>query len=156
VTGLAQPNGIGLSPDGTILYRAQTSARQVLRRRLKAPGVIVPSIGASIASIVIADGVDAWSVLVGMPGFQEFDSLAVDSSGAVCVGTIADSGIAVVSADGSSVETYTLPADLADGAITNICFGGADLRTAFITGSQTGRVFAFQWPRPGLRLAYNA
>jgi gluconolactonase len=38
---------------------------------------------------------------------------------------------------------------------TNICFGGADLRTAFITLSSTGRLVACEWERPGLRLAYN-
>jgi gluconolactonase len=37
---------------------------------------------------------------------------------------------------------------------TNICFGGADLRTAYITLSQTGRLVAMPWPRPGLALNY--
>lgn len=35
---------------------------------------------------------------------------------------------------------------------TNICFGGADMRTAFITLSGTGRLIAVDWPRPGLAL----
>ena len=38
---------------------------------------------------------------------------------------------------------------------TNICFGGKDLRTAFITLSSTGRLVSCDWERPGLRLAYN-
>ena len=33
-------------------------------------------------------------------------------------------------------------------------FGGDDLRTAFVTLSGTGRIVAFEWPRPGLRLAF--
>jgi gluconolactonase len=82
VTGLAQPNGIGLSPDGTILILGADFHQAGSAAPAEGPRVIVPSIGPSIASIVIAGGVDAWSVLVGMPGFQEFDSLAVDSSGA--------------------------------------------------------------------------
>jgi len=41
-----------------------------------------------------------------------------------------------------------------DPLTTNICFGGPDLRTAFITCSGTGRLVAVDWPRAGLRLAY--
>jgi gluconolactonase len=35
---------------------------------------------------------------------------------------------------------------------TNICFGGPDLRTAFITLSSTGRLVSMPWDRPGLAL----
>jgi hypothetical protein len=37
---------------------------------------------------------------------------------------------------------------------TNICFGGAGLRTAYLTLSGTGRIVSMQWPRPGLKLNY--
>jgi gluconolactonase len=37
---------------------------------------------------------------------------------------------------------------------TNICFGGPDLRTAYITLSGSGRLVACDWPRPGLPLNY--
>jgi len=43
-----------------------------------------------------------------------------------------------------------------DPLTTHICFGGADMRTAYITLSTTGRLVSCQWPRPGLRLNYNA
>jgi sugar lactone lactonase YvrE len=33
------PNGIGLSPDGSILYYAETHTGRVFRRRVAAPGV---------------------------------------------------------------------------------------------------------------------
>ena len=36
--------------------------------------------------------------------------------------------------------------------MTNICFGGADQRTAYATLSGTGALVAFDWPRQGLRL----
>jgi gluconolactonase len=39
---------------------------------------------------------------------------------------------------------------------TNICFGGADLRTAYLTLSGSGRLAAVEWPRRGLELAYSA
>jgi gluconolactonase len=38
--------------------------------------------------------------------------------------------------------------------VTNVCFGGDDLRTAYVTLSSTGRLVATDWPRPGLRLAH--
>jgi gluconolactonase len=39
-----------------------------------------------------------------------------------------------------------------DPMTTNICFGGPDLKTAFITLSWTGKLVAVDWPTPGLRL----
>jgi gluconolactonase len=41
-----------------------------------------------------------------------------------------------------------------DALTTNVCFGGPELRTAFVTLSSTGRLVAIDWPRPGLRLAW--
>ena len=35
---------------------------------------------------------------------------------------------------------------------TNICFGGRDLRTAYITQSYVGHLIETEWPRPGLAL----
>jgi gluconolactonase len=151
---IALPNGIGLSPDESILYWAQTYTRQVQRRRLTAPGQVVPSLGHTFLAWRQGAG-DPWALLAGLPGAQELDSLAVDGSGAVCVGTISDSGITVISADGSSVEKYTLPESVADRAVTNICFGGPDLQTAYLTLSLTGRLVSCRWPRPGLRLNFQ-
>ena len=58
--------------------------------------------------------------------------------------------VQVVSADGESVQHASLP----DPIVTNICFGGPDLRTAYVTLSATGKLVSFEWPRPGLRLAF--
>lgn len=153
--GVSAPNGIGLSPDGRTLYWAQTHTRQVLLRRLSGPGQVVPSPGYDVRALVMGGALDPDVLLAGLGGARELDSLAVDSAGAVCVGTLIDSGISVISADGKSVELFTLPAGLADRVVTNICFGGPDLKTAFITCSETGRLIACDWPRPGLKLAFN-
>jgi gluconolactonase len=40
--------------------------------------------------------------------------------------------------------------------VTNICFGGADMRDAWITASGTGKLYKCRWPRPGLKLNFNA
>ena len=74
----------------------------------------------------------------------------MEANGNVCVATLIRGGITVVSPDGSSVEHLALP----DPMTTNICFGGADLGTAFITLSATGRLVSCDWPRPGTALAF--
>jgi gluconolactonase len=43
---------------------------------------------------------------------------------------------------------------LPDIMVTNVCFGGDDLQTAFCTFSATGKLASIPWPRPGLKLAY--
>ena len=54
--------------------------------------------------------------------------------------------------DGSYVKHHPLP----DGHVTNIAFGGADMRTAFVTMAGSGKLVALDWHEPGLVLAYNA
>ena len=138
---LDAPNGIGLSPDGDRLYAAETHTGRVWEWNVPSPGTVQ------------GDGLlEPFGVLLaGVPGHQLFDSLAVDSGGFVCVGTLVNGGVTVVAPDGSSVEH--VPVD--DLLVTNIAFGGPDLRTAYLTASGTGRLLAAEWPRPGLRLAHQ-
>ncbi len=92
-------------------------------------------------------------LLARLPGFQYLDSLAVDGEGNVCLGTLGSGGITSVSpADGSVVEFV----ECGDLFVTNICFGGEDLRTAYITLSGAGKLASVEWPRPGLALAHSA
>ena len=58
--------------------------------------------------------------------------------------------ITVLAPDGTIVEQVAVP----DFIPTNICFGGPDLRTAYVTLSGTGQLVALDWQRPGLALAY--
>ena len=59
------------------------------------------------------------------------------------------------------VEVSRRPGDIvrevyvADTYPTNICFGGADMRTAYITLSDSGRLGVMQWPEPGLKLNFG-
>jgi gluconolactonase len=39
--------------------------------------------------------------------------------------------------------------------VTNICFGGADMRDAFITMSGEGKLIRMRWPKPGLKLNFS-
>lgn len=139
---LDAPNGIGLSPDGSVLYTAETHTGRVFSWSVTAPGEVV-------ASNPVGHG---GHLLAGLPGMQLLDSLAVDGEGWVCVGTLVNGGITAISPDGATVNHIALP----DPLVTNVCFGGPDLRTAFATLSATGQLVAFEWPRPGLRLHYTA
>jgi gluconolactonase len=137
---LDAPNGIGLSPDGRRLYVAETHVGRVWAWELAGPGELAGA----------GQGTQGATLLAGLPGHQLLDSLAVDSAGNVCVATIIHGGITVISPDGASIEHVPMP----DPVTTNLCFGGPDLRTAYVTLSTSGRLVAMEWPRPGLPLAY--
>jgi gluconolactonase len=89
-------------------------------------------------------------LLHGLPGMQLLDSLAVDSAGNVVVGTLVNGGLTVIPPEGEPVEHVPI----ADVLVTNVCFGGDDLRTAYVTCSGTGKLVSLPWPRPGLKLAF--
>jgi gluconolactonase len=143
------PNGIGLSPDGKRLYVAETYTTAIWSWDLAGPGEVgepfplVPHGGKPVARV---------------GGFCALDSLAVDGEGNVCVGTLLKGGITVVKpgddpASGEEIDFV----EAGDVWPTNIAFGGDDLRTAYITGSTSGRlIVADEWPRPGLKLAHQA
>lgn len=141
---LEGPNGIGLSPDEKTLYVAETPTGRLWSYELAGPGEFA-SDGKQKAG-----GPNRGNLVVGVSGHQLFDSLAVDSAGNICVATLANGGITVVSPDGSRVEHIPMP----DRGTTNICFGGPELRKAYITLGTTGRLVAIDWPRPGLALNF--
>jgi gluconolactonase len=138
---LDAPNGVGLSPDGSIVYVAETHTGRVYSWALASPGVLAnpsPPFG------------NGGTLLHGAGGGALFDSLAVDAEGHVCVATLGHGGITVISPDGQSVQHAALP----DPVTTNICFGGEGRRTAYVTLSSSGKLVSFEWPRPGLALAF--
>ncbi|MFO1325190.1 MAG: SMP-30/gluconolactonase/LRE family protein [Burkholderiales bacterium] len=139
---MLSPNGIGLSPAEDRLYVAETVTGRLWTFDIVAPGRIERRPWPSV---------NGGSLVVGLPGFQLFDSLAVERDGSICAATLFNGGISVVSSDGSRVEHVALP----DRFVTNICFGGPDLRTAFVTLGQTGKLVSLAWPRPGLKLNFS-
>jgi gluconolactonase len=139
---LEAPNGIALSPDGSRLYVAETPTGRVYGFDVAGPGAIARS----------PLGINGGVPLYGAPPPRMFDSMAVDGAGHVCVATLVHGGITVIDPNDGSAELV----ETGDPLTTNICFGGEDLRTAFITLSGTGRLVSVEWPRPGLALAYSA
>lgn len=138
------PNGIGISPDGTTLYWAETLTARLRRRTIVGPGELAPT-----------PPRDPSTLVCGLPGDQLFDSLAVTASGHVCIGTLLTGCVTEIAADGSDVVQHVLPDELHDRMVTNICFGGPDHGTAFITVAELGRVIRCEWPRPGAPLAFE-
>ena len=120
-----EPNGIGLSPDGATLYWAQTWHGRIMRREVSGPGQLVePAVA------------DPSQCLHGFDGLQLLDSLAVDIDGNVCVATIVNGGVSVVSPKGELIDFVAT----GDPITTNVCFGHDDPTTAYITLSATGKL----------------
>ncbi len=136
------PNGVGLSPDGKILYVAETETGRLWAFPIEEPGKVRKEPWPSV---------HGGRLVAGLPGFQRFDSLAVEASGNICVATLVTGAITVIAPEGQVLRQVKMP----DPMTTNICFGGPDLRTAYITLSGTGRLAAMSWPEPGLRLAFG-
>jgi gluconolactonase len=134
------PNGIGLSPDDRTLYVAETEAARLWAFEIDEPGVVRKEPFPSPHG----------GRLIAAPGerYQRFDSLAVQADGRVCVATLVHGGITIVDPAGGPLEHVPMP----DLFTTNICFGGDDLRTAWITLSHGGRLVACDWPQAGLPL----
>jgi gluconolactonase len=139
---LERPNGIGLSPDERTLYVVESPTARCWAFRLSAPGRIESANGPYRA--------EKGTVITGLGGYQMFDSLAIDSEGHICAATLITGAVSDIWPDGSRVDQYTLP----DMMVTNVCFGGPELCTAFATLSMSGTLVAFEWPRPGLPLHY--
>jgi len=137
---LLTPNGVGLSPDGRTLYVTETETSRLWQ---------YPIVGRGELAHEPWPSPNGGQLVHGLPGFQRFDSLAVEAGGNVCVATLVRGGISVFSPAGELLEFHSAP----EGYCTNLCFGGADRRTAFITLSGYGQLFAARWPRAGLALA---
>jgi gluconolactonase len=137
------PNGVGLSPDEKTVYVADTESSRLFAFDVVSPGMLkTEPFPAPYGGRLVC----------GLPGFQRFDSLAVDASGNICVATLITGHITVVAPDGRVVRQVKMP----DVYPTNICFGGGDMKTAYIALSGTGQLAAMDWPEPGLRLNFMA
>lgn len=140
---LGGANGVGLAPNDTHVYIAETPTGRLFGWEIAEPGVLAQDNAAAGFQAFIANA----------GGYTLFDSLAVEETGNVCVATIGPGGVTVIDPSTGAVEHVEVGDDP---LTTNICFGGADMRTAYITLSTTGRLISCQWPRPGLRLHFNA
>lgn len=107
-----KPNGIALSPDGNTLYVVDNGIGQVLFADLNADGTV---------KAAFAKAVDA-------PGG---DGMAVDQAGNLYVAATA--GVLVFDKSGTALGTVTV-----SGTPSNVAFGGADLKTLYVTSNKGG------------------
>lgn len=135
------PNGVGLSPDNRTVYVAETETARLWAFDIERPGV---------ARKQPFPSPHGGRLVAGLGGFNRFDSLAVDAAGNICVATLLAGCISVIAPDGTLVRQVPT----GDPMTTNICFGGPDRRTAYITLSGKGHLIAMEWPEPGLQLAH--
>ena len=138
---MVTPNGIGLSPDGKVLYVAETDTGRIWGFDVQAPGEL---------KLRPWPSPNGGRIVAGLGGYARLDSLAVSGSGRVCAATVEGCSIAEICPDHGLLRHHMVP----DMLTTNICFGGSDLRTAYVTLSHTGQLAALDWHEPGLKLAY--
>lgn len=132
-------NGVGLSPDEQVCYAAETDSARLWAYDITGPGdVAPPALGA------------AGRFVAGQSAFCYLDSLAVQANGDVCVATIINGGVTTITPAGQSSHVAQ-----PDVLVTNIAFGGADMRDAYITLSSTGQLVRARWPQPGHKLKFN-
>jgi gluconolactonase len=137
-SGLLGPNGVGLSPDGAHLYVADTPSGRLWRWSLSEGQL---------------DGQRPrhhdGTVVTTVPGATPLDSLAVDAEGRIVVALPGDNSLAIISPDGG-LSILEMPGPMT----TNLCFGGEDRSTAFVTLGGRGQLVSFRWPCPGAELPY--
>jgi gluconolactonase len=139
---LLTPNGIGLSPDERTLYAAETETGRLWSWEITGPGTVRKRPWPSP---------NGGSLVHGVGGYTRFDSLAVAASGNICVAALHSACIVELTPDGARAIHHPVP----DISVTNICFGGPDMRTAYVTMSHEGKLGVMNWHEPGLRLNFQ-
>ena len=137
------PNGIGLSADEKTLYVAETAGARIWSWDVAAPG----RLGAAPHPLFPG------RLHYRCPGYERLDSLALDSEGNVVVATLGTGCVTAVSPEGRVRAVVPVPEF--DLMVTNVCFGGPDLRTAWVTSSGLGILYAMPWHCPGQALNFS-
>src|SRR4029077_970813 len=94
--GLNGPNGIGLSPAQDRVYVAETHTGRAWAWNVTSPGV---------AEGPNPLGPGGAELLVGLPGYQLFDSLGVDGDGWVNIATLVNGRITSIPSGGATPES---------------------------------------------------
>ena len=86
------------------------------------------------------------------PGYERLDSLAMDSEGNVVVATLGTGCVTAVSPEGRVRAVVPVPEF--DIMVTNVCFGGPDLRKLYVTSAGLGILYETDWHCPGQPLNF--
>ncbi len=137
--GFVGLNGVGLSPDESVVYAAETLTSKLWAFDVTGEGAVALGRPGAPARCICTQ-----------QGHVYFDSLAVQANGDVCVATMLHGGITTITPAGVS-RHQPFP----DLLVTNICFGGSDMRDAYLTLSGSGKLIKTRWPEPGHPLNFG-
>lgn len=136
--GLVFANGIALDGTEEHLYVAETLACRILKLRIEPNGKLADC--------------RQYGPVLGERG--QPDGIAFDSAGNLWVTLVWDAALGVIYPD----ESYEVVLRDLTGALkrpSNICFGGPDLRTAYVGSLDGDNVPCFEIPSPGLPLPHQ-
>ncbi len=129
--GLAFPNGVALSADGTAVFLAETYHNRILRYPIGPDGAV-----------------GAREVFAALPGGEGPDGMAFDEAGNLYVAHYGGGKVAVFSPAGAMIQEIPVPGT----KVTNVAFGGPDRRTLVITDVETASLYQIRVEVPGLKL----
>lgn len=121
-------NGIDLSPDGKVLYVNESIQRMVWAFDVKADGTL-----------------SGKRLVKEFPDFG-FDGMRADVDGNLYITRHGKGTVVKLSPKGEILQEITLPGKNP----SNLCFGGADGRTIYVTEMEHGQLVQFRVDRPGL------
>ncbi len=131
-TGFAFPNGVAVTPDGDRLIVCETGRGLLHAFEIRAPGELGPP-----------------RVFCDLGPRGQPDGFAFDAEGFLLVCGHRTGRIHVFPPEGGEAIEHL---SFEDPAVTNVCFGGPDHRTLYVTESGLGRVVSQEWTRPGFVL----
>jgi gluconolactonase len=126
--GLGTANGIEVSPDGKTLYINETTQRNVWSFSIKSDGTLGEK-----------------RLLKQLPDYG-FDGMRCDIDGNLYITRYRKGTVVVLSPDGNELREI----DVLGKQPSNICFGGVDGRTAYVTEVEHTRIVQFRVDKPGL------
>ncbi len=126
--GMGTTNGIDLSPDGRTLYVNESVQRKVWAFRVQTDGSLTDK-----------------RLIKEFPDFG-FDGMRIDVDGNLYISRHGKGSIVKMSPKGVLLQEITLPGKNP----SNLCFGGPDGRTIYVTEMEHGQLVQFRVDRPGL------
>jgi len=127
-SGMGTTNGIDVSPDGKKLYVNETVQRNIWAFTLHPDGTI-----------------SGKTLLIQFPDYG-LDGMRFDVDGNLYVARWEKGTVAKISPEGKLLREI----DVLGKKPTNVCFGGPDGRTCYVTEVEHGRLVQFRVDRPGL------
>jgi gluconolactonase len=127
-TGMGTTNGIEVSPNDRTLYVNETVQRRIWAYDIQANGSLAGK-----------------RLLIEFPDYG-LDGMRCDGDGNLYVTRHGKGTVAIVSPAGKILREV----DVLGRNPTNLCFGGPDGRTCYVTEAEKGRIVQFRTERPGL------